>query len=123
MLFIPVAVWIVTVSIMLLPYLLTYKKGVSIQGTVRRVNRLKFRICDEFTYTVEYIIEGKAYVNSLMVVSVLDKSVGDKIDIKYNVKNPDKIAADCEDDCKKYEFIYIFLVGVPLIIAAVLELN
>lgn len=123
MLLIPVAVWIVTVSILLLPYLLTYKKGVAVQGTVRSVNRLKFRICDEFTYTVEYVIDGKVHVNSLMVVSVLDKSVGDKIDIKYNVKNPDKIAADCEEDYKKYKFMYIFLVGVPLIMTAFLGLN
>ena len=122
MLFIPAAVWIATVSILLLPYLITYKKGVSVQGTVRSVNRLKFRICDEFTYTVEYVIDGKVHLNSLMLVSVLDKSVGDKMDIKYNVKNPDKIGADCEEDYKKYKFMYIFLVGVPLIMTAFLGL-
>lgn len=98
----------IVVSLVLLiyfcPYLMIYKKGRALTGTVDRV----YGVPGKYIYTVKYMIDGKEYSADLTKSTTLEKETGDEIDIKCALNNNYGIIADCHDDFVKNMAFYVF---------------
>lgn len=98
----------IVVSLVLLiyfcPYLMIYKKGRALTGTVDRV----YGLPGKYIYTVKYMIDGKEYSANLTKPTMLEKETGDEIDIKCALNNNYGIIADCHDDFVKNMAFYVF---------------
>lgn len=96
----------IAVSLVLLiyfcPYLMMYKKGRALTGTVEKAHGAP----GKYIYTVKYMIDGKEYSADLAYPTELEKETGDEIDIKCALNNNYGIIAECHDDFVKNMGLY-----------------
>lgn len=98
------------------PYLMMYKKGRALTGTVEKAHGAP----GKYIYTVKYMIDGKEYSADLAYPTELEKETGDEIEIKCSQNDIYRIVADCHEDFVKNTALYVIIEFVAVILGIII---